>query len=203
MLKTTLTLMTLMLMAGVSALAGAPIEKGSTILDGTLFFKSQSGDLWENGDGDAFTTISFGNGGFSGFSEELSLTPAFGYFISDGLMLGGQFAWTRYAQGDDDLSIFAVGPTVGYYFNVSKERTEVKGSVYPYIRAFFNYGNFDSGDVKIWQYGGQGGILWMLSGAVALDAALQFKGDSWDLGGPDNVTGTTLMLGTGITAFIL
>lgn len=191
----------LLLCGALSATAG-PIDKGSFYLNGSAFYQSQSGDLYEY-DGDAVQSYGFGDAQLS-IVGDFEVSPTFGYFVSPGVFLGAQVSVLGFKQGSDKLTAVAVGPTVGYYFNPNKERTEVKGSVYPYIRGFFNWGKLSDGlDADILQYGGKAGLLYMLSSAVAVDAGVQFRGDSWKPdGAPDSITGTTLSIGAGISAFI-
>ena len=75
-----------------------PIDKGSIVLGGTIYFQNQSGDLYENMDGDALTTIA-GN-------------PSLGYFISPSILVGADVAFISMSQGDDDLTAFGIGPIV-------------------------------------------------------------------------------------------
>ena len=106
--------------------------------------------------------------------------------------------------GEPDI----IGPVVGYYFNTDKTRVEAKGAVYPYVQAFFNYGQekFDSGAGDItWdlmQFGGEGGVVIMLSNAVGVEASVRFSADSWSPEVGDSFSGTSIMAGFGITSFI-
>jgi hypothetical protein len=206
MFKISVAVAMVLMLVGSAVAADGPIEKGSMFIDGAFYFQSQSGDLWENGDGDAFTTIGLGTGSLQ-LSQELQVTPAFGYFVAPGLMIGGQLAWTRYAQGDNDLTLLAIGPGVGYYFKTNSTRTEIKGSVYPYIRGFVNYGKLseDDWDVTVWQFGARGGMLWMVSSAVGVDLSVMYKNESWeedDDPTSDSESGTVISAGAGISAFI-
>lgn len=193
-----------LLLCGMAMAADSPVDKGSLYLNGMAFFQSQSGDLYENGDGDAL--VSYGVGDASlGFLQSFEVSPTVGYFVSPGVFLGAQAAFVGYSQGDNDLTGFALGPTIGYFFDTDPARTEIKGAVYPYIRGFFTWGQLseDSYDLTILQYGGRGGLLYMLSSAVAADANVRFQGDSWKPeGASESTTGTTLAIGVGITAFI-
>ena len=184
--------------AGAVAAAESPIDEGSLYLDGSVFFQRQSGELW----GDGLTSAGVGNGSFS-LQEGFEIGPTVGYFTSPGLFVGGQFAILYYEQGKSNLAAIALGPTVDYFFRTGQGRTEVKGSAYPYIRGFLSWGNLVSGgDVAIWQFGGKGGLLYMLSGAVALDIAARFQGDSWRPDGGLSINGTTVSVGIGVSAFI-
>lgn len=175
-----------LLLAGAIGAAENPIDKGSMILGGSVYFMTQSGDLYEYG-GDALTTI--------------ALTPSLGYFVAPSIMVGGEVSLLSQSQGDESLTSWAIGPMVGYYFNIDKARTEVKGAIYPYVKGFFLYGQI-SNDESITQmsFGGQGGVVFMLSTAVGVDGGVRFQSDKLSNG--DSISGTTLWVGAGITAFL-
>ena len=205
-MKTTLIAAVILLMCGSLMATDGPVDKGSFYLAGTAFFQNQSGDLYEDFNGDGITTYGFGNGTLN-LALSLEVSPTFGYFVSPGVFVGGQVIFAGYSIGNSDATLFGFGPTIGYFFNANSMRTEIKGAVYPYIRGFFNIG-FLSEDllgeqINVIQYGGKGGALFMLSNAVGLDASFRFQGDSWK---PDSatesITGTTIALGLGISAFI-
>lgn len=189
--------------ASVSATDG-PLDKGSYFIEGNIFFQSQSGELWEDFSGDGVTTIGAGNGMVE-FNGALDISPAIGFFAAPGFMIGAQVAFRSYSQGDDDIVIVGLGPTVGYYFGANKQRDKIKGVLYPYVRGFLTYGSLDFGgsdDLSVNQYGGKLGILAMLSNAVGADIAVKFQNDSWDFGDSDAISGTTITAGAGISAFI-
>lgn len=180
------------LMFAMSAFAtDGPIDKGSMILGGDVSFKMQSGDAYENSDGDALNT--------------LTLMPNLGYFVSPSIMIGAMVNFEKISQGDNSLTELDFGPQVGYFFNMDPERTDVKGSIYPFLKAFFMFDKLsDDGDLDVSKtiIGGQGGVMFMLSNAVALDFGVLFSSDSWKPDGADeSTTGTTIEVGAGISAF--
>ena len=193
----------ILLAAGCASAANGPIDKGSLYLGGSFFFQSQGGDLYENSEGDGITV--YGAGDLTpGIFFDFEVAPTIGYFIAPGIFLGAQAAVFGISLGDEDGSIVAFGPTFGYYFNLDPTRTNPSGAVYPYLQGFVNYGHADLFlDADIWQYGGKGGMLYMLSSAVGADAAVLFQKDSWTIDDVDeSITGTTISIGVGITAFI-
>jgi hypothetical protein len=192
----------MVLILAIASLASAqtsPVDKGSMILGGSAYFMSQSGDLYEV-DGDGTTTI--------------GLEPEFGYFISPNIMIGGTLLYESEKMGDYKTTCMGIGPEVGYFFNMDKGRTDIKGSIYPYIKGFMTYKSekSENGTETKYDYmsfGAKGGIIFMLSEAVALDMGLKFSSDSQKqkepevaAGADDSISGSTFMLGVGVTAFI-
>lgn len=191
-MKRILLIVALVCAFAFSAMAAeSPIDKGSMILGGNVYFMTQGGDLYKNANDDSRTT--------------LSATPQIGYFIAPSIMIGGMFEYTKFSWGDNNgNTTFGIGPMVGYYFNMNP--TEIKGAIYPYIQGFFLYqtvkqeGADDKG--KTTSFGGRGGIDYMLSDAVALDIGVQFQSDSYKFGDGESTSGTIIMVGAGITAFV-
>lgn len=185
----------ILLLAGAVMAADNPVDKGSMILGGTAYFTGQSGDWYENADGDGVTTIGF--------------VPSVGYFIAPSIMIGGEIQFINWSQGDYKTTTFGIGPAVGYYFNLDATRTEAKGAIYPYIKGFFIYGQRKDDDgtneatTDLMAFGAQGGGVFMLSNAVGVNASVKFQSDSYKPDGADeSISGTTLEVGAGITAFL-
>jgi len=184
-----------LLFAGAIMAAETPVDKGSMILGGTAYFTGQSGDAYENADGDGVTTI--------------ALEPSVGYFVAPSIMVGGRILFESASQGDDKVTTFGIGPEVGYYFNLDAARTEAKGAIYPYVKAFFVYAQYKfewtGGDATtdVTMFGGEGGGVFMLSNAIGLNASVKFQSESFKPEGADeSISGTTLQVGAGITAFL-
>ncbi len=188
-----LFLLSIMFVFAATAFAAeSPIDKGSMIVGGTLMYASLGDDLYESDD-ESMTLI--------------TVTPSVGYFVSPGLLIGADFTFSSISAGDDgiDYSAFAIGPCVGYYFNMDPTRVEAKGAMYPYIKGFFLYGSVseDDEDATMTSFGGRGGIIMMLSNAVALDMGIQYNKDSFEPDGADeSISGSRLQIGGGITAFL-
>jgi opacity protein-like surface antigen len=193
MMKTAMSLMVIVLLLAASASAADnPVDKGSLTVGGSAFFWMQSGDAYENGDGDPYITIAF--------------TPSLGYYVSPGLLIGGEFSFLRQSQGDYSRSDLTLGPVIGYYFGSDRLRAEAKGAVYPFIQGFFNYGHqsvdygWMDGSASLIRFGGQFGVVMMVSNAVGLDLSIRAFSDTWSNG--DSERGFNLMAGVGITSFI-
>jgi hypothetical protein len=189
-------------MASLASAQSSPVDKGSMIVGGSAYFMSHSGDLYEDGEGNGITSIYF--------------QPEIGYFMAPNIMIGGFLLYNSTSQDKYKVSSFGIGPQVGYYFNMDKGRTEIKGSVYPYIKGFLSYAKTteDEGDDEDYKYsmtsfGARGGIMYMLSEAVAVDFGLQYSSNTCKQTDPevpegmdDSESGSSLMIGAGITAFI-
>jgi hypothetical protein len=142
-------------------------------------------------DDDTFTRISF--------------LPSVGYFVSDGFILGGKVWFERWSVGDNAINFFGIGPSLGYYFNISGDRPEVQGSVYPYLKAEFMYVNISpeegENDLSDIEFGGGGGILFMVSETVGLNAGASIMLLNQNYRNEDN-SGWNLRFGVGISTFI-
>jgi len=183
--------------AATAFAAEGPIDKGSMIIGGTAMYASMGDDLYEVGD-ESITAI--------------TLTPSVGFFVAPGILLGADFTYTSISGGEDDdldYSAFAIGPNVAYFFNLDPTRVEAKGALYPYVKGFFTYGSVSMGedeDATVTSFGGRGGIMMMLSNAIALDMGIQYNKDSLEPDSDDedseSIDGSRLQIGAGITAFL-
>jgi hypothetical protein len=190
----------LVLMFAASSFAAvSPIDKGSMILGGNVYFQSLGGDYYKGGGEDGATVLAF--------------MPSVGYFVAPSIMIGAVIDFEKASQGDVSATEFGFGPMVGYFFNMDAARTEVKGAMYPYLKAFFMYGksSYDDGDdeteeidLKKTTFGGMGGVMFMLSNAVAADISVKFENESYkyDVDGAESVSGTVITFGLGFTAFM-
>jgi len=184
-----------LLFAGAIMAAETPIDKGSMIVDGSVYFISQGGDAYKDTADNSVAVI--------------GIMPSVGYFVAPSIMVGGSIFFESWSQGDYKETMFGVGPMVGYYFNLDATRTEVKGAIYPYVKGFFLYGQekYDDGTndftIDVMVFGGQGGGIFMLSDAVGLNASVKFQSESYKPDGADeSISGTTIEVGAGITAFL-
>jgi len=175
-----------MMLAVPATAQETPIDKGSMVIGGTAFYWSRSGERYEDAAGNAETII--------------SIVPSFGYFMSPGFMVGADLIYTGESQGPLSATYMGIGPMVRYYFNATKERTEIKGATFPYIKAFMLYISEDSdywGDDKFMSFGGGVGVNYMFSTDVSLDFGIRLSIDS-----DDDDSGMAISLGAGITGFV-
>jgi hypothetical protein len=186
--------MAMLLAASISSAEG-PVDKGSMIVGGEVSFTSQGGDLYENSDEDGVTTIAF--------------MPNLSFFVAPSIAVGGEVIFQKFSQGDYSESAFGIGPTVAYFFNTDPTRTEIKGAVYPYVQVYFQYIKLsrDAGDgddeATMTAFGGKGGIMYMLTKHWAVNSNLYFQSESFKPdGADDSVSGSTMGLSVGVTAFL-
>ncbi len=194
-LKRFVLLVTIQLLALSASAQKSPIDEGSMIVEGSAYFATQSGKAYQDAEGNGISTI--------------SVSPQLGYFVSPSLMIGGHLDYSSTSQGDLSGSGFGFGPTIGYFFYLDRGKTEIKGSIYPYIVGMFAYASsrtevghttYKSNSTS---FGAKSGIMCMLSEAVALDLGLKFVSSSQEpIGGGESVSGTTFMISTGVTAFL-
>ena len=196
--------MMVLMMAGAAMAADSPIDKGSLYLDGSFYFESRSGDLWENYQGDGMSTFSLGSASLS--YAYVDVKPTVGFFVSPGVYIGAQIGFQKYSRGEgDDLDVLALGPALGYYAKVNSA-TEAKGSLYAFGRGYYTFatiGDGDGDDMDMNAMGVNVGLLYMVSSAVGADFSINYQNDSWKDGdGGPSVSGSTIKLGIGLSAFI-
>ncbi|MFH2048595.1 MAG: outer membrane beta-barrel protein [bacterium] len=206
----------LVLMFAASAFAAtSPIDKGSMILEGDIYFQTKGGDLYKDVDENGVVTENETES-----QTVMVFSPTIGYFVAPSIMVGVMvnFETSKIADANYEYkeTKMGFGPMVGYYFNMDKERTDVKGAMYPYIKAFFLYSsckqdyNGTEFTDKIMSFGGMGGVVFMLSNAVAVDFGVMFRSDKQSLDDawfedediPEDLSGTVIQVGAGISAFI-
>lgn len=179
----------IILMCSIPILAAdGPIDKGSLVFGGTIAFANTSGDGYEIDDEPVSAAF---------------VAPVIGGFVSSGVMLGGQLTYARLSLGPDDYSAWALGPTLGYFFNTVRTDGKTRGSFYPYVKAFFMVGKGDSGsDYTLSSLGGQAGIDVMLSNTLAIDFGLRIQRDTWNADGKGkSYSGTIILGGLGLVGF--
>jgi hypothetical protein len=179
----------------------SPIDPGVYILDGSVSFRSQGGDLY-SADGDRQTTI--------------SLQPAGLYVLAPKTAVGGQLRVSRSSQDAGSTTTLGLGPSVTYYLG------EPDAEVFPFVAANLLLlrsstsvdlgtidlgGPIDLGTEEITLTGlavdVQAGFTYMLARNVGLTSAAFFLYERLsDDDVPEAQTGNTLGVQVGITAFI-
>lgn len=158
--------------------AVTPIDRGSAMLGGYMYYENQS---------------------VEGYSRGIfMLSSDFGGFIIPGFMLGASIALSSI----DGETAFGLGPVIGYYFNANPGWDEIIGSVYPYFKAFFKYAGQSGTSAHQTGFGGAAGINVMISDAVAMDLGILVSFDKTHSDWRSWPTVTTLRAGAGIVSFI-
>ncbi|MBU0985417.1 MAG: outer membrane beta-barrel protein [candidate division Zixibacteria bacterium] len=183
--------------------ADGPIDRGSLVNSSELFVRHDAGDVNKQA-----TTI--------------QIVPAISYFFAPGLALGTELYYQNISIDEENLSSWGIGATAGYYLNSSPSRSEVKGAIYPYIVVFgglgqttrknrtvytysggISYSSLAKQDYDTQHYGVQVGAVHMMSQAIGLDISIRYQKIREKVDGTENwVTGSQLMAGAGIKAFI-
>ncbi|UCC43948.1 MAG: hypothetical protein JSU65_12675 [Candidatus Zixiibacteriota bacterium] len=190
MKKMTLATTLVLTLATGAVAANSPIDKGAWVLGGEMSFQSLSGDLYECG-GDATTVVSF--------------TPNFGAFVSPGFMMGIEADLLSVTECGDTDTWITIGPRISFYLRPQGSDFEAKGTVLPYVAAFFHVGSIDySGlgdNITITEFGAAAGAVFMASNSVGVNFGARFSSDKRTYRG-DSASGTTVKVGVGITSFI-
>jgi|GEM_PF-586489 len=202
-----------LLLATTLTAADNPTDKGSIILHGNASFSSISGDI---------LNIAAEEAEDSSLIEEsitvINIVPSLGFFIAPNIMVGGDLEFIKTSYGGLSGSSFGFGPTVGYYFNMDDTRIDAKGAIYPYVKGFFIWTTTaleregEDGKIKFstTTFGGQAGLVLMLSNYVGADFSVRYSSDKYsldeffdeDVDDVESQDGKTLTIGVGITAFI-
>ncbi len=162
--------------------AEKPIDRGSVILSGTMYFENQRA---------------------SGSSmSSFMLATDIGGFLAPRCMLGVSVAINSVSIDDETSSVYSIGPVAGVYYDIEPTRREIRGSVFPYLKAFFRYTAESRADVHFFGFGGAGGINIMISDAVAVDMGILFSLDELHSDYGSSPTITTIRIGAGIVSFI-
>jgi hypothetical protein len=131
----------------------------------------------------------------------LAILPSLQFFVMPGLAIGGELRFLHSSFDDRSSTSYGIGPAVSYYFVRD-------GNAHPFLRGSVRYEHSSTdispgGDVESDQLGlrASAGLLFLLSDAVGVDAALFYDRSSRDAGNGDldiNAFG----LAVGISAFL-
>jgi outer membrane protein len=165
------------------------VDKGSIMAGGTAGYMMQSGDLYENFDGDGQTTI--------------SINPTLGYFVMPNLAVGIDFLYENWSQGDDKSNTLGIGPGVAYFLGGSGS------DMYPFIAAGYTFGSYSSEGANYKSEGSASvipisvGVVKMVAKNVGVTAQVSYLMESMKPKDADEATkGTTILIGIGVDTFI-
>lgn len=155
---------------------GFPIQRGNIMIGGNFEFSSEGQE-----DVDDRATV-------------ISVSPSLGYFIADGLMIGGSLSLNHASVGDNSFSSFGIGPEIAYFFGGPGAR------MYPYVGAGVAY---IVGSDDFSALGGEvdAGVVFMVARNVGLNAEAFGAFTSTDVG-DESATGNTFGVRGGVVAFI-
>lgn len=131
--------------------------------------------------------------------------PAFGYFFTDRICLNAQLLLAGVSQGDDDLSVMAIGPQLIYYFGNPSSSSGNSGRAVPYVTASVLFGQISSGsnetDARAITFGG--GVNAMMAQNIGGYFEVDYSFDKLENDeGFLNYEGNRLMLQAGLRLFL-
>jgi hypothetical protein len=100
-------------------------DKGAKFFGLSGSFSSQSGDLYEDNDGNGLTSI--------------NLNPSFNYLVAKNFFIGGGLEFLNQKQGDYSQSTIGIGPQIGVFF------ANQESKVFPYLSLGFKYYSMSMG----------------------------------------------------------
>lgn len=185
MLKHAVAVFALLFIAGPVSAQDFAIDKGAFVLDGTISFNSDGGELFENVDGDRANTV--------------LLNPSVLYFVAPGLAIGGELYVENASQGDFSVTTIGVGPEVTYFFGGPES------TVYPFIAAGVSYASLSSDfvDASGIGFGFGAGAAFMLTSSVAITAGGSYEISNLSVDQTNETqSGNTIRLELGVAAFL-
>lgn len=161
------------------------IDQGALVLDGTISYSSDGGELFENAEGDRANTA--------------LLNPSVLYFVSPGLAIGGELYVENASQGDFSVTTIGVGPELTYFFGGPES------TVYPFLSAGLSYASLSSDffDASGIGFGFGAGAAFMLTTSVAITGGGAYQISNLSVDQTDaTLSGNTFRLELGVAAFL-
>ncbi|MFH1701375.1 MAG: hypothetical protein ABIE07_12415 [Candidatus Zixiibacteriota bacterium] len=189
------TALLLVCAAGLAWPQSNPVGQGNYLAGGKLYFQSQTGEAYEDENGESTTTI--------------SINPDFGIFFADGFFLGAAGEMQSIDIGEKRRLEYSIGPKIGYFYNSDKYREDNEGAVFPYATLYFTYGEFQNLEEFEINYsktaiGINLGMIKMISPAFGLDVGIKISHDTFEIKGEDlaGMEGTSVRIGIGLVGFL-
>ncbi|MEE9443359.1 MAG: hypothetical protein V3V99_11910 [candidate division Zixibacteria bacterium] len=180
--------------AGLAFPQSNPVGQSNFLVGGKLYFQSQTGEAYEDEEGESTTTI--------------SINPDLGIFFADGFYLGAAAEMQSIDIGKKRRLEYSIGPRIGYFYNSDKYREDNQGALFPYATIYFTYGEFQDHDEFEFNYvktsiGINLGVVKMISPALGLDIGLKISHDTFEVKGENlaGMDGVTVRLGVGLVGF--
>jgi len=165
------------------------VDKGSMIISGMGSYENESGDLYENNDGES--------------RNKLDLTTKYNYFVAQNIAVGGNLNYLMASQGDYSQTTLGIGPTAGYFIG------NAESEMYPYLAAGIsylhqgmkseNYDNTISGtDITV-----SGGIIIPVKNHIGFTAELGYHMKSLkEEDADESISGNIISLNIGISGLL-
>lgn len=125
-----------------------------------------------------------GSDGDHGKSTNLDFYPQIGYFVADGLALGGEVLIMYSAEKDDDYEYsttsIAVAPFLRYYFGKTNVKPYLDGGAgFGKVKTKYDYsGNSNEYSDGVFVYGVGGGLGIFLNEKVSIDMGIYYRSSS-------------------------
>lgn len=144
----------------------SPVAAGSHLVGGGFSFSSAGKSYYDNAAGDR--------------TQEWTVQPGGGYFLTDGLALAFHLEGRWFTQGEVRNFSYAMGPVLEYYWDTTGGE-EARGKILPYAGVGYLWGksrdesptgdiDYNSGMTTL-----AVGMAWMLSNEVATDISVNYR----------------------------
>ena len=106
-------------------------------------------------------------------STHMYFAPSVQYFVQPGLAIGGTLNLAHFRFDNQSITSYGAGPLLSYYFGAGEQ------SLRPYLsgRTIYSYARADV--YGFLTYGGNVGVLYLLTRSVGLDASLFYNAVSY------------------------
>ena len=132
-------------------------------------------------------------------ANQITIMPQGYYFIIDYLAIGGRIQLSRYSQGDNASTTFAIGPAAKYFFKAGKFFPFVGGGL-SYDRTSWKNWDDSRSNINMSVFGG---MDFFLAENVAVEPYANLTFNSYTYGDRDSIFSTEFEIGVVFSAFIL
>ena len=117
--RLSLTVLFILFLLNVGFTQEYAVDKGATMIAGSVSFSSSGGELFEDYDGNS--------------DNVFSLSPTINYFVGKNFFIGGGLEFSTETQGDYKSNSIGVGPQIGYAFGNQESK------VFPFVDLGLRY----------------------------------------------------------------
>jgi len=191
---TCITFIIFLIIFSYSIAAESPIDKGSFLTSGEYSFNNFGGELYEDTNGNRYTSI--------------SVDTSVNYFLISHLAFGFNLGIAYASQGDASSTTLGIGPQVLFYFGSTQSQTSYKYQVYPFVSAGFYYlrnsstisGVSSTANGTMVPFGA--GFTYMVTNTVGLSAEFLYHIDHLKFEDKTAFNGNGFNIGVGFDIFI-